>query len=215
LCSEKGRRKQKNNFQRLENYEQPDIIISSSFKHFEIRRRKMSTAISAEEKTTPWWLVLINGIAALILGILLLTSTGSTVFILVQFLGIYWLIAGIFQIIGIFVDSSAWGWKLFAGILGILAGILVLNHPLWSALLVPTVLVLILGIQGIIFGVLGIIQAFQGAGWGAGILGALSIIFGIVLVANPVLGAAALPWVLGIFGIVGGIAAIIAAFRMR
>ncbi len=176
----------------------------------------MANAISAEEeRTTPWWLVLINGIAALILGILLITNTGATIFILVQFLGIYWLISGIFSIIAIFVDSSSWGWKLFSGILGIIAGILVLNHSLWSALLVPTVLVIIIGIQGIIVGILGLVQAFKGAGWGAGILGALSIIFGIILLANPILGAAALPWVLGIFGIVGGIAAIIAAFRLR
>lgn len=107
----------------------------------------MANAISAEEeRTTPWWLVLINGIAALILGILLITNTGATIFILVQFLGIYWLISGIFSIIAIFVDSSSWGWKLFSGILGIIAGILVLNHSLWSALLVPTVLVIIIGI---------------------------------------------------------------------
>ena len=168
-----------------------------------------------EEQVTPWWLVLINGIAVLILGILLLTNTKATLFIMIQFLGIYWLVAGIFSIIGIFVDKTSWGWKLFSGILGIIAGILVLNHPLWSAILVPTTLVFILGIQGIIVGILGIVQAFKGAGWGAGILGALSIIFGIVLMMNPILGAAALPWVLGIFGVVGGIFAIIAAFRMR
>jgi uncharacterized membrane protein HdeD (DUF308 family) len=168
-----------------------------------------------ETKVVPWWLVLIQGIAALIIGIFLITSPGATTFVLVQFLGIYWLVSGIFQIVAIFVDKTAWGWKLFAGILGILAGILILNHPLWSTLLVPATLIIILGVQGIIFGILGLIQAFQGAGWGAGILGALSIIFGLVLLFNPVLGAAALPWVLGIFGIVGGIAGIIAAFRMK
>ncbi len=166
-------------------------------------------------KEVPWWLVLIQGIAALILGLFLISSPGATLFILIQLLGIYWLISGIFQIIGMFIDSTAWGWKLFAGIIGILAGIAVLNHPLWSALLVPTVLVFILGIQGIIVGIVGIVTAFKGAGWGAGILGALSIVFGIVLLANPILGAAALPWVLGIFGIVGGIAGIIAAFKMK
>jgi len=175
-----------------------------------------ANAITAqEEQVTPWWLVLINGIAVLILGLLLLTNTKATLFIMIQFLGIYWLVAGIFSIIGIFVDKTSWGWKLFSGILGIIAGILVLNHPLWSAILVPTTLVFILGIQGIIVGIVGIIQAFKGAGWGAGILGALSIIFGLVLMMNPILGAAALPWVLGIFGVVGGIFAIIAAFRLK
>jgi uncharacterized membrane protein HdeD (DUF308 family) len=168
-----------------------------------------------DNKLTPWWLVLINGIAALILGILLITSTGSTVLILVQFLGIYWLVSGIFQIIGMFIDSTAWGWKLFGGILGILAGIIILNHPLISPLIVGGTLVIVLGVQGIVFGIVSLVAAFQGGGWGAGIMGALSIIFGIVLLANPILGAAALPWVLGIFGIVGGIAGIIAAFRMK
>jgi len=168
-----------------------------------------------DNKLTPWWLVLINGIAALILGILLITSTGSTVLILVQFLGIYWLVSGIFQIVGLFIDSTAWGWKLFAGILGILAGIIILNHPLISPLVVGGTIVIIMGVQGIIFGIAGLVGAFQGGGWGAGIMGVLSIIFGIILLANPLLGAAALPWVLGIFGIVGGIAGIIAAFRMK
>ena len=168
-----------------------------------------------DNKLTPWWLVLINGIAALILGILLITSTGSTVLILVQFLGIYWLVSGIFQIVGLFIDSTAWGWKLFAGILGILAGIVILNHPLISPLVVGGTIVIVMGVQGIIFGIAGLVAAFQGGGWGAGIMGVLSVIFGIVLLANPLLGAAALPWVLGIFGIVGGIAGIIAAFRMK
>ena len=168
-----------------------------------------------DNKLTPWWLVLINGIAALIIGIFLISAPGATTLFLVQVLGIYWLISGIFQIIAMFIDSTAWGWKLFAGILGIIAGILVLQHPLGSTILLPATLVIILGVEGIIFGIVGLIAAFQGGGWGAGIMGVLSIIFGIILLANPLLGAAALPWVLGIFGIVGGIAAIIAAFRMK
>jgi uncharacterized membrane protein HdeD (DUF308 family) len=76
-------------------------------------------------------------------------------------------------------------------------------------------LVFVLGIQGIIIGVIGLIQAFQGGGWGAGILGALSILFGLVLMANPLIGAATLPFILGIVGLVGGVIAIIQAFRMK
>ena len=168
-----------------------------------------------DNKLTPWWLVLINGIAALILGILLITSPGSTVLILVQFLGIYWMVSGIFQIIGMFIDSTAWGWKLFAGVIGILAGISILNHPLLSPLVVGGTIVIIMGVQGIIFGIAGLFAAFKGGGWGAGIMSILSILFGIVLLFNPLLGAAALPWVLGFFGIVGGIAGIFTAFKMK
>lgn len=163
----------------------------------------------------PWWVVLLQGIAALIIGFFLLVSPGLTTAILIQFLGIYWFVSGIFSIVAIFIDSSGWGWKLFSGILGIIAGIIIIQNPLWSTLLVPATIVIILGIQGIIMGIIGLIQAFQGAGWGAGILGALSIIFGLILMFNPIISAAILPFVLGIFGIIGGIMAIFAAFRLK
>jgi uncharacterized membrane protein HdeD (DUF308 family) len=163
----------------------------------------------------PWWLVLVQGIFALIIGFFLLIAPGKTTFLVVQFLGIYWLISGIFQIIGMFIDHSNWGWKLFGGVIGILAGFAVLNHPLWSTYLVPNVLVIIMGITGIIMGIVSLVQAFQGGGWGVGILGGLSILFGILLLANPIAATLALPWVFGIFGIIGGILGIIAAFKLK
>ena len=172
-------------------------------------------ALSVENKGIPWWVILLQGIALVILGILLLTAPGATLVILVQFLGIWWLVQGLFQIISIFIDSSLWGWKLFAGILGIVAGIIMLQHPLWSAILVPAIAIIILGIQALIFGVVELIQAFQGGGWGIGLLGALTIIFGIVLLVHPLVGVAVLPFVLGGFGLVGGIVAVVAAFTLR
>jgi uncharacterized membrane protein HdeD (DUF308 family) len=163
----------------------------------------------------PWWLVLLEGIAAVIIGLFLLTAPGATLFVLIQVLGIFWLVGGIFRIIGIFIDTSLWGWKLIGGVLGILAGIVVLQHPIWSTVLVPGIYVIILGIQGLLLGGVTLVTAFQGEGWGVGILGVLSIVFGLVLLFNPWIGVAILPLLLGAFGIVGGIAAIVAAFRMR
>jgi uncharacterized membrane protein HdeD (DUF308 family) len=169
----------------------------------------------APEKSIPWWLVLIEGIFAVIIGILLLSKPGMTTAVLVQVLGIYWFIAGILNIVSIFVDHTAWGWKLIIGILGIVAGLLIIRHPLWSTLLVPTTIIIVLGIEGLIIGAVNIVRAFRGGGWGMGILGALSIVFGVILLANPKIAALTLPFVLGIFAIVGGILAVIMAFRMR
>ncbi len=168
-----------------------------------------------KQSGAPWWLVLIQGIAAIIVGIMLLTSPGSTILIIVQILGIYWLISGIFGIVSLFVDRTAWGWKLFSGILGILAGIVIIQHPIWSAVLIPTTLVIILGLAGIVLGAVQLYMAFKGGGWGVGILGALSILFGLLLLFNPIVGAVALPFVLGGVGIVGGIIAVVTSFRMR
>ena len=48
-----------------------------------------------------------------------------------------------------FVDRSVpWIWSLLIGILGIVAAILVLNHPLFAAVLLPATLVLYLGVLG-------------------------------------------------------------------
>lgn len=163
----------------------------------------------------PWWLVLLEGIAAVIIGIFLLTVPITALLLLVQFLGFFWLIGGIFRIVSIFVDSSLWGWKLLAGILGILAGIVVVRHPIWSTVLVPEILIILLGIQGIISGVAGLVMAFRGGGWGIGILGILSIILGLILLFNPLIGVAVLPFVLGAFSLVGGIVAIVMAFSLR
>jgi uncharacterized membrane protein HdeD (DUF308 family) len=168
-------------------------------------------------ENVPWWLVLIQGIATILIGILLLISPGMTTLILIQFLGIYWLVDGIFSLIRIFIKDSdiAWGWLLVRGILGILAGLVVIQHPLWSTLLIPTFLIIVLAIQGIIGGVIGLFQAFKGGGWGAGILGVLNIVFGIILFASPLLAATILPLVVGIFALLGGILAIIISFRLR
>ena len=64
-------------------------------------------------------------------------------------------------------------------------------------------------------GIVGLIEAFQGGGWGPGILGTLSIIFGIILLSNTMLAVSVLAPVLSIFMIVGGIFAIFMAFRLR
>ena len=174
-----------------------------------------ATAAKPQSYAVPWWLVLIQGIAGVIIGLLLLINPLKTTVFLVQFLGIYWFVSGIFGIVSLFVDSSQWGWKLFSGLLGIIAGILILQHPLWSTVLVPTTLVIILGIEGLIIGIVNLIQAFRGGGWGIGILGALSIVFGIILLANLFVSAVALPFVAGAFGVVGGIIAIVYAFKLK
>src|SRR5215212_12071683 len=168
-----------------------------------------------EDATFPWWLVLLEGIFAAIFGLLLLIAPGATLIFLVQVLGFYLLIGGIFRVVSMFIDTSLWGWKLVGGIIGILAGIVVLQHPLWSAMVVPAWIVFLIGFLAIVQGMLGVVLAFQGGGWGAGILGVLGFIFGLILVANPFIGVVALPFVLGGFMLVGGIGAVVAAFRLR
>ncbi|MCJ7662274.1 MAG: DUF308 domain-containing protein [Anaerolineales bacterium] len=102
---------------------------------------------------------------------------------------------------------------LFVGALGIIAGLLVSDHPLWTSLAVTTTFAVILGLIGIFMGVSKIVMAFQGAGWWQGILGVLITILGAMVLFNAFIAGIALPIVLGIFSIIGGLAAIVLAFR--
>ena len=177
----------------------------------------MTNAMTFETKQYPWWLLLMGGIFNIIIGILLLTNPAKTALAMAWVLGLFWLIQGIFALVGMFLDHTAWGWKLFMGILGILAGIAVMRHPVASAVTIPMILVLMLGIQGMIVGAISLVMAFKGGGWGAGILGGLSIIFGLILVLNFAnLGTVAVfIWVVAILALAGGIVQIIQAFRQR
>jgi uncharacterized membrane protein HdeD (DUF308 family) len=163
----------------------------------------------------PWGLVLVEGIVVALLGLVLLVAPGASLVFLVQLLGIYLFIAGIFRIIGIFLDSSLWAWKLAAGILCLIAGLAILTNPLWSTTLASTGLVILVGFLAMLQGAAGLIVAFQGGGWGMGVLSVLGILLGLILVINPLIGVAALTFILAIFMLIGGVGAVIQAFRMR
>ncbi len=106
-------------------------------------------------------------------------------------------------------------WSLLSGILGIVAGILVLAQPMLSSLILTTTLVIIIAIQGILIGILDIVRGAQGDGAGAIVLGILSAIIGIWLLVNASEAALALPVLLGIFTLIDGALLIYFAFRMR
>src|SRR4051812_20409478 len=119
----------------------------------------MATVALETPKSSVWWLLLLQGTAALILGLLLLTAPDVTLIGLVTFLGVYWLITGVLSLVSMFVNHSVhWIWSLITGIVGILAGIFVLNHPLLAALAVPAILVVVLGLEGVALGLFEIIS---------------------------------------------------------
>ena len=176
----------------------------------------MTALASSTRQSNVWWLFLLQGIAAIILGLMLITAPGATLVVMVTFLGFYWLIEGILALVHIFVDRRIpWIWSLLVGIVGIAAGILVVRHPLLAALTVPTVLVIILGVQGLIMGVLEIIGGFSGGGIGSFILGVINILIGLLLLSSPATAALAVPLVFGVILLIEGVGLIIWALRVR
>jgi uncharacterized membrane protein HdeD (DUF308 family) len=165
----------------------------------------------------PWWLILLQGVLSILVGVMLLTAPGVAMIVLVRLLGLYWLIKGIFSLTAIFHPEAKAhrGWLIFNSLLGILAGFVVLDHPLISAVLVPAVLVTLIGIAGLLIGFNDLFASFRGAGWGMGLLGVVSVLLGCALLFNTLIGVALFPYFIGIVELAGGLAALIVAFKLR
>ena len=161
------------------------------------------------ERQSGWWIVLLEGIATLILGVSFLKSPASSLLALAVFLGGYWLVRGIIGIFDVVVGPRiAFGWRLFASIVSIVAGLFVLAYPLMSAGLLPVVYVIVLGVNALISGAVYIYHGVTGAGAGSTVLGVFDVLVGVVLLATPVQSALAVPFVLGALLIMGGVALI-------
>jgi len=173
------------------------------------------STVGVEVLTTPWWVVLLEGIIAIIAGLFLLYEPVTTTILLIQILGIFWLAGGIVSVIGALVFPENLWWKLLSGILSIIAGIVILTYPIYSSLIVLTLFVVFIGAWVIVTGAVRLAWALKGGGWGTGILGILTIILGLLLLTNSLAGVLVLPWIFGFFLIIGGIGSVIWGIRMR
>jgi uncharacterized membrane protein HdeD (DUF308 family) len=174
-----------------------------------------STA-SSNKRFIPWWLVIFEGLAAIVIGFFLLTTQFKTILYAVQLVGIFWLVTGVLTIAAIFLDRNAWIWKLVAGILAVIAAAIVLQIPLGAQIPIRTLLVYFVALLGFLSGVVFLWQAMQGAGGGVGVLGVLSMLLGIVLLGKPAAAlASVIPVALGVVGILFGFLAIVMAFVVR
>ena len=167
---------------------------------------------SSRQKHSFWWLLLLQGLAGLILGGLLITEPGATLIAITTLLGFYWLIMGVLNLVQIFVDrSTPWIWSLLAGLVGVLAGLFVLQHPLISALAVPALIVIILGLQGVLMGLFEILGGIRGGGAGAFVRGVIHIVIGALLLSAPLMAAFAVPLVFGVLLLVQGVGLLVLA----
>jgi len=117
-------------------------------------------AFAASELSTGFrWLVGISGVLSVLLGLFAFRSIAHSVAILVLIIGFGWMIRGFAQLFDAIADKGtpARGWQITMGILGVVAGLVVLMYPapsLWA-------LTLVAGIWLIVLGVAEIVGAFQ------------------------------------------------------
>jgi uncharacterized membrane protein HdeD (DUF308 family) len=177
--------------------------------------RSRTAPMPPRERSVPWWLGLVVGIVAMVIGLLLILSPEMTATYLFWILGIAAIIGGAVVLISIAFRPAAWGWKVLAGIIAIVLGLGLIAQPLFSAYLVAAIAVWILGSALIVVGLVLMVPAFSGIGWWYGLLGAAAILIGALLILSSVVAPVRAPWVFGVVAIIAGILAVVATLQSR
>jgi uncharacterized membrane protein HdeD (DUF308 family) len=161
-----------------------------------------------------WWAVALQGLVAIVFGLLALVWPGPTLQALVILFGAFMLGSGILALIeGI---DARWTPVTLAGGTGIVVGMVTLIWPNVTGL----VLLYLIAAWTIITGALEIVAATElrrviGGEWLMLLEGVMSVLLGAALVVFPSAGAVGLAWLIGAYAILDGILLIVLAFRMR
>ena len=166
-----------------------------------------------------WWVLALQGLCALVFGILALLWPGITLLWLVVLFAAYALIAGAAAVVGAVNNRKSeeyWWLLLFLGLVSIAAGVIAVLHPDLTAL----VLVLLMGANALVSGVLQIVIAIQlrkviEGEWLMVAAGIVSIAFGILVFLYPGAGALAMVWLISIYAVATGILLLAVAFRLK
>jgi uncharacterized membrane protein HdeD (DUF308 family) len=166
-----------------------------------------------------WWILLVRGLAAVLLGVVALVWPGLTVATLILYFGAFALVDGISDVIGSIMNRKEdpyWWLVLLGGLASIVAGALVFAWPQLTALF----LLYMIAARALVTGILDVITAIRLRKEIEGevllILGGLaSVLFGLIAFARPGAGALAVISLIAIYALfVGGILMLL-AFRMR
>lgn len=165
-----------------------------------------------------WWLILLRGVAAVILGVLAFAAPLATIVALVWVWGIYAVADGILSLAAAVTGRGGaaprW-WLALVGVLGLAAGVVAFMNPA----LVARFFVLIIGFWAVMIGVLEIWGAIAlrkeiHNEWMLTLSGAIAVLFGLILLFSPT-ALLTLVWLAGFYALFAGVCFIVLAFRMR
>jgi uncharacterized membrane protein HdeD (DUF308 family) len=166
-----------------------------------------------------WWVLLLRGLLAVILGVLVFTRPAWTLATMVLAFGIYAIIEGTSALI-----AAISGWRhredrwllLMEALIGIGVGILTLRTPAITAV----ALIFLIAAWAMATGVLRVVEGMRlrrtirGEVWLV-LGGVASIVFSLIVMMRPLAGALALVKVIGAYAIILGVTELMLAFRVR
>lgn len=186
-------------------------------------------AMTAQQKRheirRTWWVWLLWGLAAVLLGVLLLVRPVATVLDLTVFIGVWWLIGGVIDVItALLRRQGPWGWFLITGVISVLAGGFLIGRPVAAVVISTQWLYYLLAFTFVFVGLIRIFAGYRsasGAGyhwtWGSLVVGLLLTVIGIMLLLDPGISQAfqTVTTVAGLMAIASGVTAALFGLRVR
>jgi uncharacterized membrane protein HdeD (DUF308 family) len=166
-----------------------------------------------------WWLVVLRGVLAILLGLATFLWPGLTWLALILMFGIYAIVDGIFAIsVGVMGAKYSQRWWVFLleGIIGLAAGIIaILRLGLTSLILIA-----VIASWAILTGILEIAAAIRlrqeiTNEWMLAFAGFVSIVLGVLLFFQPTTGGLVITLMIGAYALVFGIMLVVLGFRLR
>jgi uncharacterized membrane protein HdeD (DUF308 family) len=166
-----------------------------------------------------WWVLLVRGLAAILLGICTIALPEVTLLVLRTLFGIFSIIDGVAAIILGFrgeADGTVWWTMVILGLLAVAAGVVAFAWPgvtLW-------VLATIIAISAILRGTFEVYAAIVlrkelDDEWILALSGLMSVIFGALIMFRPGAGLIAITLLIGAYMLAIGVFAVALALRLR
>ena len=154
---------------------------------------------TARRTVKNWWVSVLVGVLAVILGIWCMATPDSTLVALTMVFVVMFLLSGMFEIVFAVTNRNVqgWGWSLAGGILDLLLGILLAALPLP---VITLVLVYFVGFWLLIrsiwaIGLASDLSHWRNSGWGWLLaLAILGVIFSFVFFLSPIFGGGMIVW---------------------
>jgi uncharacterized membrane protein HdeD (DUF308 family) len=174
-----------------------------------------------------WWAFALRGVAAIALGIVAMLVPAAAVLAMAIVAGVYALLDGLMYLIVAAtrpVPQRHWWTSVLYGLIGMIAGAVVLVTPWVAGVALATFLWVALAVWACATGIVELVAALrlrreiQGE-WLLALNGVLSVLLGIFLFAwlglHPVAGMVAFGWAIGVYALISGVVLLSLALRLR
>ena len=166
-----------------------------------------------------WWLLTINGIAAIIFGLIAIFFPDVTLLVLIVYFGILAMFLGAFLVVAALSNrkkTDMWSLWLVEGVVNLVIGLMLLTYPEVSV----KIFLVLLAIWAILLGAIQIISvvglwSMIRRRWLLLLNGVLGIVFGILIISYPFEGAKVITVFIGAYTLILGIFSVVISQVMR